>query len=475
MSQTIKLISLFALLLNCFYSDHIPVNPENHDEYLAYKNAQRHFAIFYADWHKESRPLLKDMPILEKKFIDLPIFSVNCDEDNSHLCDPTKMKHLPQIEYFDRGVTKVTSGMLGVDSVIEWIKTLKEEPVLFIKTEGDVEKFNKWIKTDYAALLYKGKMDEERKKMVEELAFRYEGNIRTYQVEKEELYKGLAIEELNDGLYLYRNRKQRVLPYDLASGTKGLKKFLQRNRYKQLVVLTPEKWKEINDDESELGYAFYFFDTDCSNKERTVIKKIFTYYRLQDLAYFRIVKRKNPEFFNQLKSHFGVPEVCAFVIAKRVNEFTYEKFLYTDFFTTKRIASLMDKFKKKELPIYLKSKSSGNFEKNEIASTDLSTAVNNYDKHIFILFFAKRSVDSDIMKKFTSLIDTEDSKKAYKCFKIDLDENDISEFDIYQEPLIIFFNKNDKGNPLEYAEEVNEDSMMKFIEDNKVESKLETV
>lgn len=447
-------------LLHLSSAEVIPIDILNHDDFLTYSKWKPHLAVFYTDWNDHCKIFMKNLNQITVKFPKLTIFTIKCDEDNSALCEPNNMTYLPQLEFYSKGTVKRNTGALSINTVKEWLQKLHGAPYERLRSEKDVEKMRKWMRTDFAVLIHKGNAAEDKKKTLRRLAYQHAEKIRTYFVEDAGLIDNLGLKDKADGLYMLRNAKRAIVPITIES-PRHFREDLIKHRYRKIKNLTKKDWENIQVDQHKL--SLIMFDQGCSRTEKQVLRRVYTFYKLKQLNYYKISPKSNSELLATIGSELGAPSFCNFIIAHNVNPLFWRKFLFAEYFNLDSIHSIMEKLNRNKLPVYYKSKHNSQLGKDELNCYSFSDTLNMLSRDLFVLFYKSRSKEIDRVQSYLEVMESMTKENGFDMRMVDLDHNDIQEFMIEQEPVIMFFTPRDDYNQIQYDGEITQEKLDEFV------------
>lgn len=438
--------------------------------FLKTKKTETRLEIYYFQDCEKSDQLLKELEEIKLQIKGSPIYLIDCKEENRYLCDPYKLKYLPHITYRKKKIKEDIESGLSVKSIIEQINNLNKNFVFYLLEENDYEKIDQSIMKYGVCLLFIGKPSGEDLEVFSDSALVNREVLESFIVENEDILERLGLEHEKKGIYLLRDRVPRFVFYDKEL-FKSLNDFVEKNKYDQIEELTTEFWENNQKYFSESRNLFFFYNEDCTKKDKKLLEKARFFFHNNEITFFVITKRKNKKLYNKLKKIFGIPNFCTFVVTKKINDFNWEKIMFPGSLSFEEVNFYLENVKKGNVKFYYKSEKESKTEKHILNGDNINFMLKNLSKSKYILFHTNLSKKSEIFIKFKEIIKQKKIDDNFEIFTFNLDLNDYQDFIIDQEPLILFYDEdNEPGNydrPVEIAE------FRKFIDEIYQEEKEE--
>ena len=462
------IILLLALKTFQNISKIIHLTEKNLKNFEKTKKTSNRLEIYYFKNGKKSNFIINALPELSKSISEIPIYLINCKEENLYICNPYELKYLPHITFRKENsiVENIESG-LSIKSIIEKINNFNKNFVTNLFLEKDFEIIDESIFRNGFALVYiGGKPEVEILKNFENSCIFFRNEIKGFIIENELILARLGLENEKKGIYLLRDKNPKFLYYDNEL-YKNLNDFIEKNMFEKIQELTSEFWQKSQNYFKQGRNLFFFYNEDCDKKEKKILEKARFFFKYNQIGFFMITKKKNKKLYKKLEKIFGVPNFCTFVITKKINDFTWEKIMFPGNYPFEDVNVFLENVKLGNVKFYFKSEKESKIEKNFLNGDNINFVLKNLIKPKFILFFSNFSKNKKIFLDFKKIIDEKKIDDSFEIFLFNLDLNDYKDFVIDEEPLILFF---DEDEPENYDGKVVIEGFREFVKQVELEN-----
>lgn len=450
MLSSIALLILLTIL-STLTPKTIAITSKNQDKFWDYSKYKPHLAVFHIDYNKRCDEFLSNLKHIEKEFPKLRIFTIVCNEDNIIACDGLDLENLPHVEFYHHGTVKEHDGYISIDTVMIWLGYLHKDHHYTLEKIEHIEELRRIAKDEYAVLVYKGDMGGKDGVRIKRLAFKHKENVKTYVVSDESTIEAIGLGRHVDGLYIIRDAKKPIISVEFSTKDRFERDFI-RYRFKPLININDMVWETIKQSDK---HALIFFDNECHPTERAVLKHVHTTNKYDKIKFYKISPSKNPDLYETIRKELGPPNICDFIIAKKIGPYTWRKYLYAEHFTYKKILDVVKRLENDDLPLFYKSKPGSMTDKDELNCNSLSNAVSVLQKPLYVLFFDGKSNGYGMVKMFVNTMALLDKEAGFHMKVFDVDANDVREYSLEQVPVVMRFNPGDKERPIKYEGELS--------------------